>query len=126
MRQVLKSHSVKAADDASTPHRSQCSAEIFSVSRLPNGAAWAAALDQIPADRRHLELHRGHAVQASALDRTFVPRAFAAATTFTGTADQLRGRLETLAAKGVSEVTYQPSGSDVVRELKAFAKMVEL
>jgi 5,10-methylenetetrahydromethanopterin reductase len=43
--------------------------------------------------------------------------------TFTGEAPALRARLDQLAARGVTEVVYQPAGPDVPRELTAFAAM---
>jgi 5,10-methylenetetrahydromethanopterin reductase len=41
----------------------------------------------------------------------------------TGTADDLRDRLGTLAGAGVTEVVYQPAGPDITTELSAFMAM---
>ena len=48
-----------------------------------------------------------------------IPMASAGA--LTGTAEQVAGRVRDLAAAGVTEVAYQPAGSDIQRELRAFA-----
>ena len=45
--------------------------------------------------------------------------------TFTGEAAALRERIEELAARGVTEIAYQPAGPDIPRELTAFARMAE-
>jgi len=39
----------------------------------------------------------------------------------TGTADQIQDKIASLAALGVTEIVYQPAGSDIERELRAFA-----
>ena len=43
------------------------------------------------------------------------------AATSTGTAEQVAARVRDLAAAGVTEVAYQPAGSDIERELRACA-----
>jgi 5,10-methylenetetrahydromethanopterin reductase len=45
----------------------------------------------------------------------------ASAAALTGTAEQVAERVRGLAAAGVTEVAYQPAGSDIERELRAFA-----
>ena len=39
----------------------------------------------------------------------------------TGTAQQVSEKIAGLAALGVTELVYQPAGSDIARELRAFA-----
>jgi 5,10-methylenetetrahydromethanopterin reductase len=41
-------------------------------------------------------------------------------TTFTGTVSHLRDRLEAVAEAGITEIVYQPAGSDIPGELEAF------
>jgi len=41
--------------------------------------------------------------------------------TLTGTPDEVRRRVDRLAERGITEVAYQPAGSDIRRELTAFA-----
>jgi 5,10-methylenetetrahydromethanopterin reductase len=93
------------------------------VAKLPNGASWARAVERIAPERRHFAVHQGHVVEVNPIDRVHVPREFVAKRTFTGSAAELAGRLDALAAKGVTEVAYQPVGRDIARELTAFAKM---
>jgi 5,10-methylenetetrahydromethanopterin reductase len=40
--------------------------------------------------------------------------------TITGTRDQVRRRLDDLAAKGVTEIVFQPCGPDIRSELERF------
>jgi len=39
----------------------------------------------------------------------------------TGTAEQIPEKIAGLAALGVTEIVYQPAGSDIERELRVFA-----
>jgi len=76
-----------------------------------------------PETERHLAIHEGHLVKANRRDEPYVadliPLASAAA--LTGTAEQVSARVGELAAVGVTEVVYQPAGSDIEHELRAFA-----
>jgi hypothetical protein len=45
-----------------------------------------------------------------------------AAMTLTGSAPEVRSKAEQLAEAGVTEIVYQPAGSDIPRELRAFAQ----
>jgi 5,10-methylenetetrahydromethanopterin reductase len=44
----------------------------------------------------------------------------------TGTAEQIPEKLAGFAALGVTEIVYQPAGSDIERELQAFASAASL
>lgn len=91
---------------------------------LPNGAAWRERIDAVPAERRHLTIHDGHDYALNALDRELIPPEFIAAATFTGAADELRTRLDDLAAAGVTEISFHiAGGSAAPRELEAFAAL---
>jgi 5,10-methylenetetrahydromethanopterin reductase len=67
-------------------------------------------------------------VKANPRDEPYVadliPLASAAA--LTGTAEQVSVRVGELAALGVTELVYQPAGSDIERELRAFASATGL
>jgi 5,10-methylenetetrahydromethanopterin reductase len=93
------------------------------VDGLPGGAGWRAAVEAHPENERHLAIHEGHLVKANPRDEPYVadliPMASAGA--LTGTAEQVAARVRDLAAAGVTEVAYQPAGSDIERELRAFA-----
>jgi len=98
------------------------------VDGLPGGQEWRAAVEAVPAPVRHLSVHEGHLVHLNALDRPAVASApdMVGAFTLTGTADDLRERLKSLEATGVTEIAYQPAGPDILRELTAFAEMAGL
>jgi 5,10-methylenetetrahydromethanopterin reductase len=96
------------------------------VGGLPGGAAWKQAIDAVPERTRHLALHEGHMVYVNHRDRDMVTGDVIAAMTFTGTAEELAGRLTTLEQAGATEVALQPGGRDIERELRAFAAMAGL
>lgn len=96
----------------------------YDLSALPNGPEWAAVIDAMTPDERHVLLHKGHLMEVSEHDDRMIPRETVEALTFTGTADTLRARLEQMASSGVTEVVYQPAGPDIPRELEAFARLV--
>ncbi|UMB72003.1 LLM class flavin-dependent oxidoreductase [Mycobacterium paraterrae] len=93
------------------------------VDGLPGGRGWRESVEQHPENERHLAIHEGHLVKANARDEPYVseliPMASAAA--LTGTTDQVGDWIRGLRAAGVTEVAYQPAGSDIERELRAFA-----
>jgi 5,10-methylenetetrahydromethanopterin reductase len=95
------------------------------MAALPNADAWRASIEALPPAERHLVLHSGHVTSVSAHDTAFVPREAVASLTFTGDVGKLRERVGRLAAKGVTELIYQPAGPDVPRELEAFARLRE-
>ena len=93
------------------------------VRALPGGADWLAVVDRMPADQRHLAVHIGHCVELSEADDA----AWAAGghailrdVTLTGTRADVRATLSGLAAKGVTEVVFQPCGPDIRGELERF------
>ena len=93
------------------------------VRALPGGAAWMEVVDEAPVDERHLTVHRGHAVEMNPADAAAWDAggsALAPAATLTGTASDVRRRLDRLAESGVTEIVYQPAGSDITRELERF------
>lgn len=96
------------------------------VDSLPGGRSWRQAVEAVPVERRHLATHEGHLVAPNERDLLALDAdpALAASLTLTGTPDDLRRRVAALAARGVSEVAYQPAGPDIPRELEAFAAAV--
>jgi 5,10-methylenetetrahydromethanopterin reductase len=97
------------------------------VDGLPGGPEWRAALEELPAERRHLATHEGHLVELSDRDRTALAAGTAAmipAFTLTGTAEEVGARVAALAEAGVTEVAFQPGGPDVERELRTLAEAV--
>jgi 5,10-methylenetetrahydromethanopterin reductase len=98
------------------------------VDALPGGRGWREAVEACPEDERHLAIHDGHMVKANPRDEPHVAELlpFASSTGLTGTAEQVSERVAGLAAVGVTEVVYQPAGSDIERELRAFASATGL
>ena len=92
---------------------------------FPGAEVWLDAIERIPAERRHLEVHRGHLVELNEHDELVVTPELIASTTFTGTVDDLSARLADLAAAGVTEVAYAPAG-DIERELRTFARLAPM
>jgi 5,10-methylenetetrahydromethanopterin reductase len=93
------------------------------VDALPGGQRWREAIEAYPIDERHLAIHTGHLVKANPSDEPHVAELipFASSRALTGTAEQIAEKIAGFAAVGVTEIVYQPAGSDIERELKAFA-----
>ncbi|MET0705051.1 MAG: hypothetical protein ABWY93_35815 [Mycobacterium sp.] len=87
------------------------------------GQAWRQAIESYPDGARHLAVHTGHLVTTNISDephvRELIP--LAGPMTLTGTAEELPDKIAALGELGVTEVVYQPAGSDIERELRAFA-----
>jgi 5,10-methylenetetrahydromethanopterin reductase len=98
------------------------------VDALPGGRGWREAIEDHPENERHLAIHEGHMVKANPRDEPYVADLIplASARSFTGTAEQVSARVVELAAAGVTEVVYQPAGSDIGRELRAFVSATGL
>jgi 5,10-methylenetetrahydromethanopterin reductase len=91
------------------------------VDNLPGGAGWRAALEALPEAVRHLYLHEGHLVEVSARERPHLSRE-RGAMTFSGTRAEIRQKVADLAASGVTEFIFWPSGPDIERELRAMSE----
>jgi 5,10-methylenetetrahydromethanopterin reductase len=93
------------------------------VDALPGGQAWREAIEAYPESERHLAIHAGHLIKANPRDEPHVADLipFASSMALTGTAEQVSEKIAGLAALGVTELVYQPAGSDIERELRAFA-----
>lgn len=93
---------------------------------LPRGGEYVEMMRQYPAETRHLTMHERHFVDVNEWDRPFLTPAVVAQSTFTGTRDQLRARLQSMEQGGATEVMYHAAGPDLERELRAFADMAGL
>ena len=98
------------------------------VDALPGGQSWREEIESYPEDERHLAIHAGHLVKANPRDEPHVAGLipFASSMALTGTAEQIPEKIAGLAAQGVTEIVYQPAGSDIERELQAFASAVDI
>lgn len=94
------------------------------VDGLPGGRAWRDAVEAVPERTRHLAVHEDHLVSVTERDRAAVAAAGPLLTTFTftGTAPELRGRIDQLQEAGVTELAWQPAGPDISGELERMAK----
>jgi 5,10-methylenetetrahydromethanopterin reductase len=91
------------------------------VDALPGGAEWRTALEaRVPEDQRHLLTFEGHVTHLSERDVALL--AHIDVETMVGDAASVAGRLRGLAEAGFAEALYTPSGPDVSRELRAFAR----
>ncbi|WP_025737470.1 LLM class flavin-dependent oxidoreductase [Mycobacterium genavense] len=98
------------------------------VDALPGGRGWREAIEAHPEDERHLAIHTGHLVKANPSNAPHIADLipFATSMALTGPAAQLPDKIAGLAAQGVTEIVYQPAGSDIERELTAFASAAGL
>jgi 5,10-methylenetetrahydromethanopterin reductase len=85
---------------------------------------YEAELAEVDPSRRHIETHRGHLTELTALERPFVTPDLIRRCTDSGTVDELRAYLGKLEQAGVTGVLYFPAGEDIPRELEAFAACV--
>ena len=96
------------------------------VAKLPGGDAWLDAVRAVPEHERHLAVHDGHCLRLNhADDAAWSAGLHTGLRRFTvsGTADEVRHKVDAYAAQGVTEIVYQPVG-DVRRELERFAAAV--
>jgi 5,10-methylenetetrahydromethanopterin reductase len=93
------------------------------VAALPGGAAWVAAAGEHTERDRHLAIHRNHLLAINDIDRAAWDAGGSTALdqlTVTGTAAQVRAKIEQAAEAGVTEIVYQPAGPEITRELERF------
>jgi 5,10-methylenetetrahydromethanopterin reductase len=90
------------------------------LSSLAGGPVYEAAIMAVPAHLRHLEIHRGHLTVLNQYDGPAMTAEMAAQFTLTGTGDVIRQRLAAMEDAGATEIAFQPAGTDLRRELRAF------
>jgi 5,10-methylenetetrahydromethanopterin reductase len=93
------------------------------VRTLPGGAEWMEVVERTPAEQRHLSVHAGHCVELNEADQAAWHaggHAMLTDVTMSGSPGQIRDKLDELAAKGVTEIVFQPCGADVAGELERF------
>jgi 5,10-methylenetetrahydromethanopterin reductase len=95
------------------------------LARMPGGPEWAAAAEAIPKAERHLSVHANHLHSLNDLDRGRVSADLIPRITLTGTAEEVRAKVTEIAEEGFTEIAYQPMGSDLPRELRAFKAAVD-
>lgn len=98
--------------------------EFGQTDALPNGREWAVIYEAIPEEERHLALHDQHLIAVNERDKPFVTGELLQAQGLALDHGAWRDRLAALEAGGATEVAYQPAGSDIPRELEAFAALL--
>lgn len=94
------------------------------VRGLPGGDVWLQGVESEPQHLRHLAVHDGHLIGPNTVDlATWDAGAstLVESLSLSGPAGAISERLQATEQAGVTEVAYQPSGSDIPRELRAFA-----
>src|SRR5262249_32293792 len=109
-----------------TIYHSTLARDPKAVKRLPNGQAWLDRVMKVPEQIRHVAVNRGHNWDISNGHDALIDTTAAEQMTFTGTSETLRARLAKLEAAGATGVIFGTSGTDVERELHAFARLVDL
>jgi 5,10-methylenetetrahydromethanopterin reductase len=79
----------------------------------PEAAAYAEQINRVPEHRRHIATHRGHLIEVQSMERPLITPELIRRTTFTGTAEQVRTRLNNLSRAGTETVLYQAVGPDI-------------
>jgi len=92
---------------------------------LEECTAYHDALSAVDERHRHLEMHRGHLIELTDLERPFITPEVIRRATGTGTPDEVAGQVAAMAQSGATGVLYGPMGSDVPNELRKFAEVVQ-
>ncbi|MEU0793354.1 LLM class flavin-dependent oxidoreductase [Amycolatopsis sp. NPDC005961] len=93
------------------------------VRALPGGPEWMDVVERTPPERRHLAVHTGHCVELGEADQAAWNAGghrMVRDVTMSGTREQIRHRLDEAAARGVTEIVFQPCGPDIRGELERF------
>lgn len=92
----------------------------------PGGERWLESVEALPSGQRHLAVHEGHLVSLNEHDKRAYEETFdeIKRLTLTGTPSELRERVAELGERGVTEVVFQPAGSDIAGELERFITAV--
>jgi 5,10-methylenetetrahydromethanopterin reductase len=90
---------------------------------LPGGREWRAVVERTPPQERHLAVHDQHCVGLNEADRAAWEAgggSMLGEVTMSGTPERVRERLAALGDQGVTEIVFQPCGTDIRRELEVF------
>ena len=96
------------------------------LSSLPGGEEWLASVLTVSEKERHLSVHKGHTYEVSSEHDELIDFSLAEHVTFSGKRVDLRTRLDELEAAGATGVILGTSGTDVEREMRAFAEVAGL
>ncbi len=93
---------------------------------MPQQLAHSADLAAVPAERRHLETHRGHLIEVNEIDGRHLDGEVVVRCTCTADREGVAAFITSLREQGATAVHYQPAGPDVPRELEAFMEAARL
>jgi alkanesulfonate monooxygenase SsuD/methylene tetrahydromethanopterin reductase-like flavin-dependent oxidoreductase (luciferase family) len=85
---------------------------------------YVAQVEAVPANVRHLHVHRGHCVWVEPDEERFLTKELLESTCMIGTATQLAARLKALADAGLTEVMVLPSLATKEKVLRDIAALV--
>jgi len=91
---------------------------------IVGGEEWLKSYQALPKKTRHLTMHDGHLVGINDHDRVFISGELLQQNGVALDRGAWRDRLAALEAEGATEIGYQPAGSNIPRELEAFASVV--
>lgn len=90
---------------------------------LHNGDRFAALVDEIPAERRHLAVHAGHLTELNEIDRQVLDAEAMRRSPLLHPAGEVPAFVACYADMGVTQLAYEPMG-DIVDALRRFAAAV--
>ena len=96
------------------------------LSELPGGAEWEAVVSREAEEERHLMVHAQHCVGLNEADAAAWDAGGSAMlrdVTVSGTRSEVAERLASYAEQGVTELVYQPCGTNIRRELEVFMEV---
>lgn len=97
-----------------------------SVKALPNGEAWLSKVEELPENARHISVHRGHTYEIGSEQDLLIDNSQGQIPSFSGKRDELRARLDEFAKAGATGFIFSSSGTDMEREMRAFAEVAGL
>lgn len=96
------------------------------VGGSPEWSDFHHRIEAIEERRRHLEVHGGHLIEVSDLERPLITADLIRRTTATGPPEEVAARVQQIAGQGTGGLLYGPQGPDIERELSLFADAVGL
>jgi len=100
---------------------------LDAVRTMPGGEAWAAQVEKAPEAERHFAVHDGHLMYLNEADEAAWAaggHAMLTAASLTGTPADICDKVAAYAEQGVTELGFQPCGTQIERELEKFMEAV--
>ncbi|MEM7468626.1 MAG: LLM class flavin-dependent oxidoreductase [Pseudomonadota bacterium] len=91
---------------------------------IVGGEEWLKSYESVPKATKHLVMHDGHLVGINEHDKPYVTGEMLANNGVAMDRGAWRERLAQFEEQGATEIAYQPAGSDIPRELEAFASLM--